>query len=133
MNPSTTLVTPMFSLQHSQVRANPVVARTISQSSISTPIKTTPAITVKMPSTAPVTAPTGTATNVTTPDGSASRSVTGITVKQEPLQGGAGTQAVKNAGLVSTGTPGSQVGVVLICLHTDEHSRKLILFTPHED
>ena len=104
----------MFYLQHSQVRANPVVARTISQSSISTPIKSTPAVTVKMPTTAPVAAPVGTAVNVTTPDGSASRGVGGVAVKQESLSG---TQTAQKTGVLSTEIPVLQVSILIKPCH----------------
>ncbi|KAL9963589.1 hypothetical protein ACROYT_G027112 [Oculina patagonica] len=94
--------------KHSQVRANPVVARTISQSSVSTPIKATPTtiVTVKMPVTAPVTASAGAAANVTAVP--ASRGVGSVTIKQEPKGTVAGTHTAQ-AGVATTAKPIVQV------------------------
>lgn len=89
--------------QHAQVRANPVVARTISQSAVSTLIKPTPAtiVTVKMPTAAPVTASAGPAANTAT-------AVTaGVAVKKEPT----GTTVVQKQATVATGTPAIQVKI----------------------
>lgn len=72
--------------KHSQVRSNPVVARTISQSSLATPIKATPAITVKMQTSTPVTPTAGTVMkNVTTPTAVTSISAGGLTIKKQKL------------------------------------------------
>ncbi|KAJ7392667.1 Transcription initiation factor TFIID subunit 9B [Desmophyllum pertusum] len=97
--------------KHSQVRANPVVARSISQSSVSTPIKATPTtiVTVKMPTTVPVTASTGVAAaNVTVVP--ASRGVSGVTVKKEPIVI-TGAHTVQKAGVVTTVIPVKQVKI----------------------
>lgn len=94
--------------KHAQVRANPVVARTISQSSISTPIKPSPAVTVKMPAVTPVTAPVGASTTITTPNTLTPGSVSKITVKQEPTAS-VGTHTVQKTGVTNTGIAVSQV------------------------
>ena len=98
-------------LQHPQVRANPVVARTISQSSVSTPIKPSPAVTVKMPAVTPVTAPVGASTTITTPNTLTPGSVSKITVKQEPTAS-AGTHTVQKTGVTNAGIVVSQVGTL---------------------
>ena len=100
-------------LQHAQVRANPVVARTISQSSVSTPIKPSPAVTVKMPAVNPVTAPVGASTTITTPNTLTPGSVSKITVKQEPTAS-VGTHTVQKTGVTNTGIAVSQVGTLCI-------------------
>ena len=84
-----------------------MVARTISQSSVSTPVKATPTtiITVKMPVTAPVTASAG-ATATAVP---AAKVVGGVTVKQEPI-GMAATHTVPKPGVATAVTKTIQVG-----------------------
>lgn len=101
--------------QHSQVRSNPVVARTISQSSVATPVKATPTsiITVKMPVTAPVTASAGATANAAASAAAVSvaKVVGGVTVKQEPT-GTAATHTVQKPGAATTTTKTVQVGAL---------------------
>ena len=90
-----------------------MVARTISQSSVSTPVKATPTtiITVKMPVTAPVTASAGGTTNATAVP--AAKVVAGMTVKQEPI-GMAATHTVPKPGLSTAVTKTIQVGSLFL-------------------
>lgn len=91
-----------------------MVARSISQSSVSTPIKATPTtiVTVKMPTTVPATASTGVAAaNVTVVP--ASRGVSGVTVKKEPIVI-TGAHTVQKAGVVTTVIPVKQVGILFL-------------------
>lgn len=111
----------LLNQQHSQVRSNPVVARTISQSSVSTPVKATPTgtpttiITVKMPVTAPVTASAGASVNAAAVP--ASKVVgTSVTVKQEPI-GLAATHTVQKPGVATATAKTIQVGSLF--LHFD--------------
>lgn len=106
-------------LQHAQVRANPVVARTISQSSVSTPIKPSPAVTVKMPAVTPLTSPIGASTTITTPSTLTPGSVSKITVKQEP-SASAGTHTVQKTGVTIAGVAVSQVGTLCIEAHVTQ-------------
>lgn len=87
-----------------------MVARTISQSSVSTPVKATPTtiITVKMPVTAPLTASAGAAATATVAV-PASKVVGSVTVKQEPI-GIAAAHTVQKPGLATTTTKPIQVG-----------------------
>ena len=91
-----------------------MVARTISQSSVSTPVKTTPTtiITVKMPATAPLTASAGAvATAAAVP---ALKVVGSVTVKQEPV-GTVATHTVQKPGVATTTTPKTiQVGSLFL-------------------
>lgn len=96
--------------KHSQVRANPVVARTISQSSLSTPIKTAPAITVKMQTASPVSSTAAAVLNVTTPSTLPSIGVSGITIKTEKVDSTA-VHAVQKSGVVTLGTPVSKAKI----------------------
>ena len=98
-----------------------MLARTISQSSVSTPVKATPTtiITVKMPLTVPVTAPAGaTANTVAVP---ASKVVGSVTVKQEPI-GIATTHTVQKLGVATTTTKTLQVGSLFSHISSIEHS-----------
>lgn len=94
--------------KHSQVRSNPVVARTISQSSVSTPVKATPTtiLTVKMPVTAPVTASAGAIANATAVP--AAKVVGSVTVKQEPI-GMTATHSAQKPGVATTTTKTIQI------------------------
>lgn len=88
--------------KHAQVRANPVVARTISQSAVSTLIKATPAtiVTVKMPTATPVTA-----TSAGPVINAATAVTAGVTVKKELT----GTTVVQKQSVLTTGAPAIQV------------------------
>lgn len=106
--------------QHSQVRSNPVVARTISQSSVSTPVKATPTtiITVKMPVTAPVTASAGASANATAVP--AAKVVGSVTVKQEPI-GMAATHTAQKPGVATATTKTIQVGSLFSHISSTKH------------
>lgn len=90
-----------------------MVARTISQSSVSTPVKATPTtiITVKMPVTAPVTASAGAAANAAAVP--TSKVVSSVTVKQEPI-GIAATHTVQKPGVATTTAKTIQVGSLFL-------------------
>lgn len=64
-----------------------------------------------MPATAPVTASAGAAANAAAVP--ASRVVSGVTVKQEPI-GTAATHTVQKPGVATTATPTTQVGPLLL-------------------
>lgn len=103
-------------MQHSQVRSNPVVARTISQSSMATPIKTTPAITVKMQTSTPVTPPAGTVMkNVTTPTAVTPIGVGGLTIKKQKLDI-ASTHTAQVPAPVTLGTAVPKVNIIVSAL-----------------
>ncbi|XP_068687189.1 transcription initiation factor TFIID subunit 9B-like [Montipora foliosa] len=109
--------------KHSQVRANPVVARTISQSSLSTPIKTTPAITVKMQTASPVSSTAAAVLNVTTPSTLPSIGVSGITIKTEKVDSTA-VHTAQKPGVVTLGTPVSKAKIEPVSAATVSSQQK---------
>lgn len=88
------------------------MARTISQSSLATPIKATPAITVKMQTSTPVTPTTGTVMkNVATPTAVTSISAGGLTIKKQKLDS-TSTYTPQVSAPVTLGTVVPKVNIV---------------------